>query len=51
MGEVRVEIVAMHPRTGARSAAMLALSDTGATVTVMPGALLDRLGVQRFGHL
>jgi len=26
---------------------MLALADTGATLTVMPGALLHRLGVQR----
>ena len=47
MGEVPVEMVAVHPRTGARSEAMLALADTGATLTVMPGELLDRLGVQR----
>ena len=47
MGEVRVEIVAVHPRTGARSEPMLALADTGATLTVMPGELLERLGIQR----
>jgi aspartyl protease family protein len=47
MGEVRVEIVAVHSRSGARSEAMLALANTGATLTVMPGEVLDRLGVQR----
>jgi clan AA aspartic protease len=47
MGEVRVEIVVINPRTGARSEPMVALADTGATLTVIPGALLEGLGVQR----
>ncbi len=47
MGEIRVEIVAVNPRTGARSEAMVALADTGATLTVMPGEVLDRLGIRR----
>ncbi len=47
MGEVRVEIVVMNPRTGARSEAMVALADTGATLTVLPGDLLEGLGVER----
>lgn len=47
MGEVRVEIVAVNPWTGARSEAMVALADTGATLTVLPGQVLDRLGIPR----
>jgi len=47
MGEARVEIVVVNPRTGAQSAPILALADTGATLTVIPGALLEALGVQR----
>ena len=37
----------IDPRTGRRSEAVVALADTGATLAVMPGALLDGLGVER----
>ena len=47
MGEVRVEIVVMNPRTGARSEEVTALADTGATLTVVPAEILRRLGVQK----
>jgi len=47
MGEVRVEIAALNPRTGERSEAMIALADTGATLTVLPGQVLERLGIAR----
>jgi len=47
MGEVRVEIVVLNPRTGAQSAEITALADTGATLTVVPGQILDRLGVRK----
>jgi clan AA aspartic protease len=47
MGEVRVDIVVMNPRTGARSEEITALADTGATLTVVPGEILRRLGVQK----
>ena len=47
MGEVRVEILVVNPRTGARSEPMVALADTGATLTVAPGEVLERLGLQR----
>ena len=47
MGEVRVEIAAVNPRTGARSPVVVALADTGATLTVMAGPMLDRIGIER----
>ena len=47
MGEVRVEIVVINPRTGARSEEITALADTGATLTVVPGQLLGSLGIQK----
>jgi len=47
MGEVRVEVVALNPRTGARSDAMVALADTGATLAVLPAQVLERLGIPR----
>jgi len=47
MGEVHVEIVVVNPRTGARSGEITALADTGATLAVIPGELLRRLGVQK----
>ena len=47
MGEVRVEIVVGNPRTGARSEAIGALADAGATLTVIPREILHRLGVQK----
>lgn len=45
MGEVRVPIVIVNPRTGARSGELTALADTGATLTVVPGEVLRALGV------
>ena len=48
MGQVRVEIVVMNPRTGARSEEVTALADTGATLTVVPAEVLRTLGVQKF---
>ena len=47
MGEVRVEIAVINPRTGARSEEIMALADTGATLTVVPGPLLGRLGIEK----
>lgn len=47
MGEVRVDIVVVNPRSGARSDEIAALADTGATLTVIPGEILHRLGVQK----
>ena len=47
MGEVRVEIVAVNPQTGLRSEPIVALADTGATLAVLPGEMLERLGIQR----
>jgi clan AA aspartic protease len=47
MGEVRVEIAVINPRTGARSEEIVALADTGATLTVVPGPLLARLGIEK----
>jgi aspartyl protease family protein len=47
MGEVRVEIVVVNPRTGARSEEITALADTGATLTVISGEVFQRLGVQK----
>ena len=47
MGEVRVEIVVANPVTGARSEAIVALADTGATLTMIPGELLERVGITR----
>ena len=45
MGEVRVEIVVVNPRTGARSEEIIALADTGATLTVIPAEILQGLGI------
>ena len=47
MGAVRVDIVVVNPRTGARSGDITALADTGATLTVVPGETLLRLGVRK----
>ena len=47
MGEVRVEIAAVNPQTGVRSEPIVALADTGATLAVLPGDVLDRLGIPR----
>lgn len=45
MGEVRVPVVVVNPRTGSRSEELIALADTGATLTVIPGEVLRRLGI------
>jgi len=45
MGEVRVQIVVVNPRTGARSDEVTALADTGATLTIVPGEILRQLGI------
>lgn len=42
---MRVQIVVMNPRTGARSEEVTALADTGATLTVVPGEIVRQLGV------
>lgn len=47
MGEVRVDIAVVNPRTGAQSEEITALADTGATLTVIPREVLQRLGIQR----
>jgi predicted aspartyl protease len=47
MGEVRVEIAIVNPRTAARSEEIVALADTAATLTVVPGQLLGRLGIEK----
>jgi clan AA aspartic protease len=47
MGDVRVQIAIINPRTGARSEEITALADTGATLTVVPGPLLERLGIEK----
>ncbi len=46
MGEVRVEIVVVNPRTGAQSEEITALADTGPTLSVIPREILQRLGIQ-----
>lgn len=51
MGEVRVDIVVVNPRTGARSEEITALADTGATLSLIPAELLNRLGVQRLRRI
>ena len=47
MGAVHVHIVVTNPRTGLRSEPIMALADTGATLAVIPGDILQRLGVER----
>jgi predicted aspartyl protease len=47
MGEVHVEITVVNPRMGALSETIVALADTGATLSVMPGEVLAGLGIQR----
>jgi len=42
---VTIEVV--NPRTGARSQPLTALADTGATLSVLPAAVLDALGIQK----
>lgn len=47
MGEVRVRIVVVNPRSGARSEEITALADTGATLSVIPADILHQLGIER----
>jgi clan AA aspartic protease len=47
MGDVRVQVTVVNPRTGARSEEITALADTGATLTVVPGSLLETLGIEK----
>lgn len=47
MGEVRVQIIIINPRTDARSEEITALADTGATLSVLPGEVLQRLGIEK----
>ena len=47
MGEVRVQITVANARTGTQSEELTALADTGATLTVVPGTVLQQLGIQR----
>lgn len=47
MEEVDVDIVVVNPRTGVQSEEIAALADTGATLTVIPGEVLRRLGIQK----
>jgi clan AA aspartic protease len=46
MGQVRVPILVENPRTGARSEELIALADTGATLTVVPDSALRGLGIE-----
>ena len=47
MGEVHVRIAIINPRTGARSEEITALADTGATLTMIPGLILESLGIDK----
>ena len=47
MGEVLVQITVLNLRTGARSEEITALADTGATLTVVPGSLLESLAIEK----
>ena len=47
MGEVRVEIAMINHRTRARFDWITALADTGATLMVIPGPLLEDLGIEK----
>jgi len=46
MGEVRVSLFVTNLRTGARSEEIPALADTGATLCVIPRAVLEELGIR-----
>jgi predicted aspartyl protease len=47
MGEVDVLIRVINPATGVRSAELSVLADTGATLSVIPGEILDAIGIER----
>ena len=40
-------VTVINPRTGARSADVTVLADTGTTLTFLPGPILDDLGIER----
>ena len=42
-----MEIEVINPRTGAASEEITALADTGATLSVVPGPLLESLGIEK----
>lgn len=44
---MRVHITVVNRGAAARSEEVIALADTGATLTVIPGAVLDGLGIRR----
>jgi aspartyl protease family protein len=46
MGDVRVHITVVNPVTAARSEKIVALADTGATLTVIPAGVLHGLGIR-----
>jgi clan AA aspartic protease len=47
MGEVRIDIVVVNPRTGAQSETITAVADTRSTLTVIPAEILRRLGIPK----
>jgi predicted aspartyl protease len=49
MGEVHVPITVINPWSGARSEAITVVADTGATLTLVPGSVLEGLGIEK-GH-
>jgi clan AA aspartic protease len=51
MGETWIPLVLENARTGARSEELLALADTGATLTMIPGATLREIGVSPIGRV
>ncbi|MBM4442242.1 MAG: retroviral-like aspartic protease family protein [Candidatus Rokubacteria bacterium] len=49
MGDVYVRIGIANPSTGAKSKPIRALADTGATLTILPARLLEKLGIEPSG--
>ena len=49
MGSVHVEVGVSNPSTPDVSEKIRVLVDTGATLSVLPASLLDRLGIPRVG--
>ncbi|MBM3220930.1 MAG: Retroviral aspartyl protease [Candidatus Rokubacteria bacterium] len=47
MGEIYVPLTVINPQTGAQSEPITALVDTGATLAMLPGALLESLGIRK----
>jgi clan AA aspartic protease len=47
VGEVYAPVTVINPQTGAQSESITALVDTGATLAMLPGALLERLGIRK----